>query len=189
MISRFFVVTAGCVIAVAMFANSMALAADEQAQEKPADPLGDIVADMKVATHWLAKLATDTTTQEPQKDAVVRLDALITELEQECDKCRGARSSANPTKPLRDSIVKSGPGGMGKLHAANDEGKHWAELPPHERERILQSMTEGFPAQYQNVLEAYFKHLAEEKPAKAEDAALPSGAALTPAPEQPAEKP
>jgi hypothetical protein len=149
------------------------------AEEKSADPLGDIDLDMKTATRWLAKQATDALTQETQKDAVEKLDKLIEELEKECEACKGARAAANPSRPARDSIIRTGPGGSGKLHAERDQGKHWADLPPHERERILQSMTEGFPSHYQGVLEEYFKRVAEEKPAKADEAAPPTAPATS----------
>jgi hypothetical protein len=156
------------------------------AVEKSADPLGDVVLDMKVATRWLSKATTNTITQETQKDAVERLDALIVELEKECEKCKGGQAIANPTKPLGDSVVKAGPGGSGKLHGTRDEGKHWAELPPHERQRIMQSMTEGFPAHYQNVLESYFKRVAEEKTVKADEAAPTAKQPSAPAAGKPA---
>jgi hypothetical protein len=114
--------------------------------------------------------------QETQKDAVEKLDKLIVELEKQAQANDGSMSSANPSRPMADSKIKSGPGGIGKLHAADQDGKHWAELPAHERERILQSMTEGFPAHYQGILETYFKRIAEEKPLNADDhAPEPSG--------------
>jgi hypothetical protein len=155
------------------------------AEEKSADPLGDIVLDMKTATRWLAKQATDALTLETQKDAVEKLDKLIEELQKECDKCNGARAAANPSRPARDSVIRTGPGGSGKLHAERDQGKHWADLPPHERERILQSMTEGFPSHYQGVLEEYFKRVAEEKPAKPDESAAPPTGDASAAPASP----
>ena len=144
------------------------------AQDRSADPLGDVVQDMKAATKWLAKSSTDVLTQETQKDAVEKLDAIIAELEKQIEQSRAGRSSANPSRPMGDSVVKAGPGGIGKLHGTNDEGKHWADLPPHERERILQSMTDGFPAHYQGVLEAYFRRIAEEKPISADEQGAPA---------------
>jgi len=145
------------------------------AQDRSADPLGDVVQDMKAATKWLSKSSTDVLTQETQKDAVEKLDAIIADLEKQIEQGRAGRANANPTRPMQDSMIKAGPGGMGKLHGTNDEGKHWADLPPHERERILQSMTDGFPAHYQGVLEAYFKRIAEEKPLGADDQGPASG--------------
>jgi hypothetical protein len=141
--------------------------------EKSADPLGDVVLDMQVATKWLSKATTNAITQETQKDAVERLNALIIELEKQRQQGNGSQAMRNPTSPMQDSMVHGGPGGQGKMRGARDDGKHWAELPPHERERIMQSMTEGFPAHYQNVLESYFKRVAEEKTVKADDAAPP----------------
>jgi hypothetical protein len=138
-------------------------------EEQPQQLLNDVVQDMSVATRWLSKMATDVLTQETQKDAVEKLDKLIVELEKQAQANDGSMSSANPSRPMADSRIKSGPGGLGKLHAADQDGKHWAELPAHERERILQSMTEGFPAHYQGILEAYFKRIAEEKPLNADD--------------------
>ncbi len=108
--------------------------------------------------------------------------SLIAELEKQAQQFKAGQSSANPNRPLPDSMIKAGPGGMGKLHGPNDDGKHWAELPPHERERILQSMNDGFPAHYQSVLAQYFKRLAEEKPVKTDDAAPNEKNSAKPAP-------
>ncbi len=69
------------------------------------------------------------------------------------------------------SNVRTGPGGMGDLHGTRDQGDRWGQLPPHERDRILQSLTEGFPPHYQAILEAYYKRLAIEKRADDPDAA------------------
>ena len=54
---------------------------------------------------------------------------------------------------------------MGDMHSPKSGGKKWGELPPHQRDKILQSLTEGFPPHYQQILERYYKRLAEEKPA------------------------
>jgi hypothetical protein len=151
------------------------LASLAMAQDRSADPLGDVVQDMKAATKWLGKSSTDVLTQETQKDAVEKLDAIIAELEKQIEQGRAGRANANPNRPMQDSMIKAGPGGMGKLHGTKDDGKHWADLPPHERERILQSMTDGFPAHYQGVLEAYFKRIAEEKPLSADDQSTSTG--------------
>jgi hypothetical protein len=143
------------------------LGSSSSAQELAAsDPLEDIAAEMRTVVGRLSKLATDNPTQKNQKEVINKLDTLIAELEKECEKCKGSMSRPNPTKPAGDSNIKSGPGGMGKLHAARNEGDRWGELPAHERDRILQSMNDGFPAHYQSILETYFKRLAEEKPAE-----------------------
>jgi hypothetical protein len=135
------------------------------AQQEPENPLVDIVTDMSVVVRDLSKLRTGKPTQETQQQVVTKLDELIKRLEQQCADCRGGASGANPTRPLADSVIMGGPGGVGDLHAPSKGGKNWGELPPHQRDRILQSQTEGFPPHYQKILERYYKRLAEERPA------------------------
>ena len=138
------------------------------AQEGGDDPIGSIALDMEEVVIDLSGMATGQPTQESQKQIVGKLEKLIEELEQQSQSMQGGASGPNPSRPAADSVIKGGPGGIGDLHAARRMGKQWAELPPHERDRIVQSMTEGFPAHYQNILERYYKRLAEEKPAGAE---------------------
>lgn len=136
------------------------------AQELPEyDALRDIADHMHSAASLLAQTTTGPPTQDVQKEVVRKLDVLIAELEKECENCRGGAAGANPTRPLGDSVVKSGPGGSGELHGARKDGKQWGELPPHERDRILQSLSDGFPPHYQRILERYYRRLADEKPA------------------------
>ena len=134
------------------------------AQEEASDPIGDLALDMEQVVIDLSGMTTGEPVQGAQKQIVTKLDKLIEELEKESEQMRGGTSSANPMRPMNDSMIKGGPGGIGDLHAARKMGKQWAELPPHERERIVQSMTEGFPAHYQKILERYYKRLAEEAP-------------------------
>ncbi|MEX0679445.1 MAG: hypothetical protein WD063_20385 [Pirellulales bacterium] len=126
-------------------------------------PLDGVIVDMQVAGGRLAKTLTDSPTQQKQQDAIDKLDALIKIFEQRRQQM-GGRAGANPDKPLEDSIVKAGPGGTGALHDPNRQGRGWGQLPAHKREEILQSMTEGFPPHYQQLLERYFRGLAEERP-------------------------
>jgi len=132
-------------------------------------PLEDITHDMKVAANHLSKKTTDKPTQESQDEAVAKLDKLIAELEKE-RQSMGNSSSPNPSRPATASNVRSGPGGMGDLHGTRNQGDRWGELPPHERDRILQSLTEGFPPHYQAILEGYYKRLAVEKRAEEPEA-------------------
>ncbi len=169
-------------------ASALVLAASFSASavaDEVADSSSVIVGKMGTAVGQLKKLDTGKPTQTTQKEIVSNLDALIAQLEKECEGCKGPKP-ANPTKP-GESKIRSGPGGMGDLHAAKKEGKQWGELPPHERDRILQSMTEGFPAHYQRILERYYKKLATETPVGADDGSAPSDAA--PASTKPAAEP
>lgn len=161
------------------------------AQEASDDPLGQLTLDMEQVVIDLSGMTTGEPVQDAQKQIVTRLDKLIEELEKESESMRGGNSSANPMRPMNDSMIKGGPGGIGDLHAARKTGKQWAELPPHERDRIVQSMTEGFPAHYQKILERYYKRLAEETPAgsAAEDDESESGKAAEVKKKEPAKAP
>jgi hypothetical protein len=154
------------IVHVTCLAVLLGLVTTSVAQELlPEDPIGAIAADMGDAVRKLSKLNTGKTTQGTQKEIIAKLDRLIEELEKECAACKAGRIGANPTKPAADSTIRSGPGGQSSLHAAKSGNKKWGELPPHQRDRILQSQTQGFPPHYQQILERYYRRLAEEKPA------------------------
>src|SRR4051794_896758 len=77
-------------------------------------PLEDITHDMKVSANQLSKKVTAKPTQQPQQEAVDKLDSLIAKLEEERKKLSGrGQSTANPTMPANASNIMSGPGGMG----------------------------------------------------------------------------
>jgi hypothetical protein len=152
-------------VAIATVAVLMLLAPAARAQEEEeADPLGGVIVDMQVAGGRLSKLLTDKPTRQKQRDAVDKLDALILLLEKRRQQ-GGGQVNANPDKPADESTIRFGPGGSGPLHDANRNGRGWGQLPAHKREQILQSMNEGFPPHYQQLLERYYRRLAEEKPA------------------------
>lgn len=150
------------------FAAILATTSQVVAQDGGDDPIGTIALDMEEVVIDLSGMSTGEPTQQSQQKIVGKLEKLIAELEQQSQSMQGGASGPNPSRPAADSVIKGGPGGIGDLHAARRNGKQWAELPPHERDRIVQSMTEGFPAHYQKILERYYKRLAEEKPANAE---------------------
>lgn len=156
-------------------------AARAQDEEFYLDPLGEVVVDMQVAGGRLAKLLTDKPTQRKQEDALAKLDSLIELLERRRQQSGGG--GANPSEPLDDERIVAGPGGSGPLHAPRRNGAMWGELPPHKRQEILQSMTEGFPAHYRPILERYYRRLADESPAgeATDDAAATTTPETTPA--------
>ena len=39
----------------------------------------------------------------------------------------------------------------------------WGQLPPAQRERILDSLRDRFPSRYRQLVEQYYRSLAEEK--------------------------
>jgi hypothetical protein len=195
-------------LAVAVMAMLLAPALARAQEEDDSAPLDGVIADMQVAGGRLAKLLTDKPTQQKQKDAIDKLDGLIKLLEER--RRQNGGMAGMPERPAEESTIRQGPGGSGPLHDANRNGRGWGQLPAHKRQQILQSMTEGFPPHYQQLLERYYRRLAEEKPAgevldeagaapaapKGGDTEKSSGAAIkkpapavansTPADEQPA---
>jgi hypothetical protein len=129
----------------------------------------------------LSKRETGEPVQNQEKRIVRDLDLVIAALEKECEKCKGTRASNNPKKPAQDSMIHGGMGGIGDLVDPNESAKDWAKLSARERDRILQSMSEGFPPEYRTVLERYYRRLAEEKTAAPPtgDAAKSNDAAAT----------
>jgi hypothetical protein len=140
------------------------------------DPFKHIAGDMSLCHDQLAAFKTDRPVQERQDVVVNRLNTIIAMLEKECS--GGAGGGANPTKPLGKSVIAKGPGGQGDMHDPKDGDKQWANLPPKQREQILQSKTEGFPPGFEAVLQSYYERLAQEQLDDQNAAAAPE----TPAP-------
>ena len=131
------------------------------------NPLTEISGKMSGVAGRLGKEETGEPVQAKQKEIVRDLDDLIAELEKECQACRGGVKRNNPNRGMRDSTISAGTGGIGDLTAPGESEKDWAKLSSRERERILQSMSQGFPPEYRTVLERYYRRLAEEKKAPA----------------------
>src|SRR5437763_10479512 len=111
------------------------------------DPLVPITEGMTQIVGDLAALSTDQPVQEKQKQVVSQLEEVIKQLEEACKKS-GAGGGSNPTKPMNDSRIARGPGGIGDLRDPKSGSRNFGNLPAKQRDAILQSKTEGFPAGY-----------------------------------------
>lgn len=132
-------------------------------------PAAAIAGKMAVVTDDLNRNETGKPVQAAQKAIVHDLDELIASLEKQCQNCRNGMKRNNPNRGMADSTISSGTGGVGTLLNPGDNGKDWGKLSGRERDRILQSMSEGFPPEYRTVLERYYRRLADEKPGSASD--------------------
>jgi hypothetical protein len=140
---------------------------DSIVQKKTAEATPDGIAlKMENVVDSLGKKKTDKPVQAEQKAIVADLDALIASLEKQCQQCKNGIKRNNPNRGMKDSTISAGTGGIGTLVNGDEAGKDWNKLSPRERDRILQSMSEGFPPEYRTVLERYYRRLAEEKSAK-----------------------
>jgi hypothetical protein len=145
--------------------------------EQSQDPLSTITDQMSGVTDQIAELNTGRGVQGQQTEIVGNLDAVIKMLQQKSG--NGNSGSRNPTKPMNDSRIAGGPGGIGPLVTPTADSRNFANLTPKDRDAILQSKTEGFPPGYESLLQSYYQRLAEDKaPAKSSgDTAEPTGTA------------
>ena len=144
--------------------------ADQSAMQGDAwmeDPFATLERDMGRVARGLTHERTDEALRGDQDEIIRKLDVLIKQLEQaskNCASCGGngnGPGSNNPTSPMNDSQLTGGPGGIGELRDPGKGKKQWADLPPKQRDKILQAKTDGFPAGYEEVLEEYYRRLAE----------------------------
>jgi hypothetical protein len=145
-------------------------------------PLGVLEMEMQEAIEDLSAQKAKPPALVTQPRIISRLDVMIAELEKKTGGGTGSNNAGN--KPAERSALRKGKSKDGEMRAVRKEGDKWAELPAKEREKILQSQGEGFPAGYEDVLADYFRKLAKtEKPATA-----PAATDKPTAPETPANK-
>ncbi len=131
-------------------------------QTRASDPIKFIARDMKSVVGDLDQYQTDQPVQVKEQRVVSQLDEVIAELEKECKNGKPG-GSLNPSKPMPDSKLGGGPGGIHELTDPKASEKAWGNLSPKQREQILQSKTDGFPAGYESLLQSYYKRLAAEQ--------------------------
>lgn len=129
------------------------------------DPFKNIQTDVKSVIDDFDHGQTKKPAKTTQPRIITRLDTLIEMLEKSCKK-GGGSAGANPTRPANSSTLGKGPGGQGDLRAPDKKGRNWADLTPKQREKILQSRTEGFPPGYEDILADYFRRLARNQDLK-----------------------
>ncbi len=153
-------------IALAGVASLSALIAAPSANAQQPPAADEIASKMGGVVDSLGKKQTGSPVQGEQKVIVHDLDELIASLEKRLEQTRAGIKRNRPTRGMNDSMISQGNGEIGDLVNPDESGKDWAKLSDRERDRILQSMTEGFPPEYRTVLERYYRRLAEEKSAK-----------------------
>lgn len=145
-------------------------------------PLGVLEMEMQEAIEDLSAQKAKPPALVTQPRIISRLDVMIAELEKKTGGGTGSNNAGN--KPAERSALRKGKSKDGEMRAVRKEGDKWAELPAKEREKILQSQGEGFPAGYEDVLADYFRKLAKTEKLATAPAATDKPAA----PETPANK-
>jgi hypothetical protein len=96
------------------------------------------------------------------EDGVIEsLDKLIKKMEDDQqDAAPTASVKSAPGEPMKDSQPGGGKG-EGKVDRKPiGSGRGWGDLPPKQREEALQRIGDDFPAHYREVIEEYFRRLA-----------------------------
>ncbi|QEG35575.1 hypothetical protein [Bythopirellula goksoeyrii] len=100
--------------------------------------------------------------QVVEKGVVDSLDDLIKKIEEQQQQSSSSSGSAQSSTPMQDSQLPSlkAPGKVDQKDIGNQAG--WGDLPPKEREEALQQIGREFPAHYRQLIEQYFRDLADE---------------------------
>lgn len=138
-------------------------------------PLLELAKRMETIERLIRRTKTDDPTQERQRQVVVALDRLI-ELLREKEQGggggggggqgnrrgppRGNRSNA----PAQESTLPGGEGGQGPLTEGvnGPVSDSWGDMPDREREQAEQFLRERFPTRYREIIEGYYKAVAEQ---------------------------
>ena len=132
------------------------------------DPFTVLEMEMLDAVVDLAGGKTKPPAKVTQPRIISRLDLMIEQLEKQCNKS-GSGSSNNPTSPATASVLRKAGERNGELRATDENVRKWSKLSPKDREKVLESRTDGFPPGYEDVLADYFRSLSRtETPAATE---------------------
>lgn len=101
--------------------------------------------------------------RDEEASVVEKLDKLIKELEEQMNPSSGSGSGASaPSAPMEQSRAGGG-GGAGNVDRRNQTpGRQWGNLDPHDRSAALAELAKDLPAHYREVIEEYFRRLAED---------------------------
>lgn len=147
------------------------------------DPLVAVEKDMSRSEDGLEAGRSDKATVKAQDDAIAKLEKLIA-LAQQGASGQGGGGSGNQSgnqagtggnSPMQDSMLVDGPGGVGALQDVDDGAGLWEQLSDEQRDKIIQSRLKDLPAGYEQVIEDYYRQLAEEQIVDLRDGATAGG--------------
>ena len=103
--------------------------------------------------------------RKQEDDVVAKLDKMIEELEkqqqqQQQQQQSGGAGGSQSNKPAEDSMPLGGRGNVDQKKIGDRAG--WGDLPPKQREEALQQISKDLPAHFREVIEEYFRKLANE---------------------------
>lgn len=158
----------------------------EDLGEKAQDPLLLISRRMRKVETRISQQDTAESTQRMQQQIVAELDEMIEQLKKQCaggqcdksggkpkpgskpgsGKKAGAGENTGTNKPAKDSQERQGPTPETQAELAAMRSAHkelWGHLPPKLREQVQSALVEQFLPKYEQLIESYYKRLAEER--------------------------
>lgn len=108
-----------------------------------------------------------TRVRKEEQDVVDKLDKMIDELEKQLSQMQmaqaGAAGGLKSNSPAQDSMLPGGAQGQGDVDAKKlSDNVDWGNMPPKEREEAIQQLGKEFPSHYRDIIEEYFRKLAQE---------------------------
>jgi len=106
-----------------------------------------------------------TKVRKEEDDVIAKLDKMIEEMEEQQKKQQqpgGGAGGSSPSSPRPDSTPggMQGPGNVDPKSIGSKSG--WGNLPPKERQEVLQQISKDLPAHFRETIEEYFRKIARE---------------------------
>ena len=128
------------------------------------DSLDEIARLMDDIRRRLALARAGKVVRDEEDSVVAKLEKMIEELEKQRQQQQqsGNSGGSQPSNPLQDSQAAQlkGPGEVDPRNLGKKEG--WGNLPPKQRQEVMQQIGRELPAHFRETIEEYFKRLAQD---------------------------
>lgn len=131
------------------------------------DTLDEIARLMADIRRRLALARAGKKVRDQEDEVIAKLEKMIEELEQQRQmrqqqQARQSGSGRQPNQPMQDSnpAQLKGPGEVDPKSIGKKDG--WGNLPPKQRQEVLQQIGRDLPAHFRETIEEYFKRLAQD---------------------------
>jgi hypothetical protein len=129
------------------------------------DSLDEIARLMEDVRRRLALARAGKTVRDEEDTIVAKLEKMIEELEkqqQQQQQQSGQAGGQQPNSPMQDSQAAQmrGAGEVDPKSLGKKDG--WGNLPPKERQEVMQQIGRELPAHFRETIEEYFKRLAQD---------------------------
>lgn len=128
------------------------------------DSLDEIARLMEDVRRRLALARAGKVVRDEEDTIIAKLEKMIEELEkqQQQQQQSGQAGGQQPNNPMNDSQAAQlkGPGEVDPKSLGKKDG--WGNLPPKERQEVMQQIGRELPAHFRETIEEYFKRLAQD---------------------------